>query len=267
MDVLGQAGAVAQRQLGLVVRQHRVGEGGGHGDQHPPEDAGQELAAVAADQGLDDGAVHGRHLEADEGADDQEEAVANEQARLLAPPAGHDDAEQAQQRAEEVAVELDPLLPVGVVGVAGGRRGGADPLGALGGFAGGRRLLLGDGVAHAVDQGDEQRDVDGARDAGAVAQVHGRELRDDAADGAAAHGGGAARGDRLRLCRRHCGRRRRRRRRRGHETGRSRLRGGGHGRSNAWNGRGSRGPRTGSSSRCSSSSSSSKALLVPSVPR
>lgn len=187
MDMVCEPRAVLQAQLGLVPRQHRVGKCGRHRNHHPPQDAHHELLPVALDQRLHDGAVHGRDLEGDQRAHDQEHAVADEQARLLATPAGHDDAEEAQQGAEELAVEFDLPFLLGLLGsvvvVDGGGGLGLGALAARGG------LLLGDGIAHAVDERDEQSEVDGARDAGSVGEVEGGEVGDDCADCAIALAG------------------------------------------------------------------------------
>jgi hypothetical protein len=81
------------------------------------------------------------------------------QPELLALPPRYTYPQQSNQRLEELAVQFD-FLTTGV------RRGGFQ-FGLKGGF------LRGDGVAHPVDQGDEESEVDGARDAGAVGQVKG----------------------------------------------------------------------------------------------
>ena len=108
--------------------------------------------------------------------------MADEQARLLAAPAGHDDADQAHEGAEELAVEGDLFARrIGPAGVAGLGDGGAARR-ALGGLAGRGGLLLGNGVVDAVDEGDEEGDPDGAGDARAVGDVELDELRDEAAD-------------------------------------------------------------------------------------
>lgn len=97
--------------------------------------------------------------------------MADDQAQLLALPAGYADPQQSQQVLEELAVELDLLAP-GCLALAARRlvRLGLAPL--RGGF------LLGDGIADAVDERNEEGEVDCARDARAVGQVERREVID-----------------------------------------------------------------------------------------
>ena len=165
----------------FVLTHHGIGKGRGDGDQHPPDYPHQELLSVTLDEGLHNGTVHLGDLQADEGAHDQEKAVTGQETGLGTAPAGDDDAQQLQQGAEELAVQLDLLLGggVGVGAVAGGGAGLA-----LGGLAGGSGLLLGDGIPDAVDEGDEEGKVDGAGDAGAVRDVELGQMRDGFLDGA-----------------------------------------------------------------------------------
>ena len=126
--------------------------------------------------------------------------MANEQPRLLATPAGHDDAQQADQRAEELAIQLDLLLLLSGLCPVGGC--GSDPFGALRGVARRGSLLLLDGMSYAVYEGEKEGDVDGARYPGSVLEIEGGELGNDSLDGVISH-----REHRLRLVRRHYTRR------------------------------------------------------------
>ena len=105
--------------------------------------------------------------------------MAHQQPRLLAPPPGHQDLQQPQQRPEELPVQLHllPLLGGAIAALLFGPadRDGAFPRGALRLLALGGGLLLGDGVADAVRERDEESYPDGAGDAGPVGKV---ELRD-----------------------------------------------------------------------------------------
>lgn len=44
-------------------------------------------------------------------------------------------------------------------------------------------FLLGDGGAYAIDEGEEEGEVDGSRDLGSMLEVEGGEFGDDAFDG------------------------------------------------------------------------------------
>ncbi|KAJ6441863.1 Hsp70 family chaperone [Purpureocillium lavendulum] len=138
---------------------HGVGKCRWYGDEHPPDDSREKLLAVALDEGLDDGAIHLSDPQADERAQHEEEAMADEHARLRAAPAWYDDTQQAQERAEEVPVQRNLLL--GRVGSVGGGDGAAAG-GALSGLSRRGGLLLRDGMAHAIDECDEEGDPDGA---------------------------------------------------------------------------------------------------------
>lgn len=175
---------------------HGVGKGCRHSNQHPPYNSHKKLFAVAFYQRLDNGTIHGGHLDRDQGPHNEEETVADQQPGLFAAPAGNDDAQQFQQAPKEFPVELDLFLLLGrVLGLVLAGRGSAT-FGALGGFAARGSLLLGDGIAHAVDQGDKQGQVDGAGDAGAVLQIQRGELGHDASDSALALARAGERGQR-----------------------------------------------------------------------
>lgn len=121
--------------------------------------------------------------------------MADQQPRLLAPPARYNNAQQPQQRPEELAVQLDlpPLLVLAFVRtllVSGCRRCRAGRRGASLRVPRRRGLLLRDGVSHAVDEGQEQREVHGARDPLPVGQVRLRQLQDYAPDRVLAERGG-----------------------------------------------------------------------------
>lgn len=88
--------------------------------------------------------------------------MADQQPHLLAPHAGDHNLQQSQQALEELPVQLN-LLPLPARETDGGSIGLS--------LSGGGGLLLGDGVADAVDQCDEEGEVDGARDLGSVLYV------------------------------------------------------------------------------------------------
>lgn len=98
--------------------------------------------------------------------------MANQQPHLLAPHPGNDDPQQPQQALEELSVQLD-LLPLPVRETGGGNIG----LSVSGG------LLLRDGVVDAVDQGDEEGEIDGARDFSAVLDVGRRSVGEELGQG------------------------------------------------------------------------------------
>lgn len=87
--------------------------------------------------------------------------MAKQQARLLGSPSRDDDGQEAQQGAEEVAVEGD-LVGAGRGDVGGVDGDGSTAGGALGDLTDRDSLLLRDGMADAVDKGDEQGEADGA---------------------------------------------------------------------------------------------------------
>lgn len=151
VNMVRQPCAILQAQLRLMPRQHRVGKCRRHRNQHPPHNPLQELFPIALDQRLDYSAVHGRYLERDERAHHQKEAMADEQPRLFATPAGDDDTKQAYERAEELSVELNLLLFLGVLVVTLAQRGGRFAFGAL---ALRGSLLLCNGIADAIDEGN-----------------------------------------------------------------------------------------------------------------
>jgi len=99
--------------------------------------------------------------------------MANDQPELLALPPRNTYLQQPNQALEELAVDLDLLALRRIVFAR--RRG-------FGGASCGGGFLLGDGVAHAVYQRDEEREVDGARDACAVGEVEGCQVVDDGFD-------------------------------------------------------------------------------------
>lgn len=161
---------------------HRIGKSSRNSNQHPPHNPHQKLLAVTLDECLDNGAIHRRDFNTDQCSDDQKEAMADQQARLGAPPARHRNLHEPQQAAKELAVELDLLfLGSHVLSLAATR--GAASLFALCSLAARRSLLFGNGIAYAVDEGDEEGEVDGARDSGAVGQVEICQLGHDGPDG------------------------------------------------------------------------------------
>jgi hypothetical protein len=202
VDVLRQTCAVRQRELVLVVGEHRVGKSGGYGDEHPVHDSRQELAAIAFNESLDNGTIHGGDLEADESAQDEEEAVADDEAGFPAGPAGDDDAQQAQQGTKKVAVQLDLLFGGAWLLIREGAGPRSGLLSAKASLADGGGLLVGNAGADAVREGNEEGDVDAAGDARAILQVHGRQLRDESFDVARLGSGAPGRG-RLGQRRRH----------------------------------------------------------------
>lgn len=167
---------------------HGVRESSWYSNQHPPDNSHEELLPVAFDQRLDNSTIHRSDLHRDQRPHDQEEAMTDQQSRLLAPPTGDNDAHQLQQAPEELPVELDPLLLLSEVLILllAFAAAGAATLGAFGSLTAGDGLLLGDSIAHSVDEGDEEGQVDGAGDAGAVLQVERGELGNDGTDGALA---------------------------------------------------------------------------------
>ena len=105
VDVAGQAGAEGDRDLGLQELDRGVGVAGQAADAAPLDDAPDEGAAVGGDEVAHDLAVEAGDDEGEVGAEDEEDAVAEQQGRLLAVPARHDDAEQAQELVQEGQVE------------------------------------------------------------------------------------------------------------------------------------------------------------------
>lgn len=90
--------------------------------------------------------------------------MADEKAQLLALPSWYTDPEEADQIAKELSIELDLLSTASCASFSFSIATGCSSL-LLGGF------LLVDSVAYAVQQGDEETNVDSARDACAVFEV------------------------------------------------------------------------------------------------
>ena len=106
-------------------------------------------------------------VETQEGSDHQKHAMTEEESHLGTPPAGDDDAQQAQDVLEEVPVELDPSPGRGRALEGGWWRWLGRSIG----------LLAIDGISETVRQHQQQRQTEGPRDLDAVAKVLGRQGR------------------------------------------------------------------------------------------
>jgi hypothetical protein len=105
--------------------------------------------------------------------------MANQQPELLASPPGDTDLEQPYQVLEELAIQLDFLAARGLALAGAGARFPEFRLSRGGGF------LLGDGIADAIYERDEEGQVHGAGYACPVLKVAFREVVDDGFDGLA----------------------------------------------------------------------------------
>lgn len=152
---------------------HGVCERRRHRDRHPPDQTPQEVPPFPSDQTADELAIQLSHIQANHGPQHQKDAMANQQPKLLALPPRYAYPQQPQQVLEELAIELD-LLPARSFAFALGRRRLA-----VGGGTLGRGLLFGNGIADAVDEGDEEGEVDGAGYARAVLEVQAGEVVHD----------------------------------------------------------------------------------------
>ena len=123
------------------------------------------------DQRLNNRTIHLRHLDTNQRPQHEEETMANQQPGLLALPTRNHNPNQSHQRPEELPVQRNPLLGLLAAGAILGVGDGALASFALLGLARRGGFLLRDGVAHAVDEGDEEGEPDGAGDARAVGQV------------------------------------------------------------------------------------------------
>lgn len=175
MQVIRKPAPILQRQFALMIRQHRIGEGSRHSDNHPPSYPLEELPALAPDKTADEFPIQLSNIQTNQRPNDQEEAVAYHESEFLALPSGYHDSQQSPQVPEELAVELDPLASC----CGGLGRGCAGALESRLGDADGGSFLFGDGIAEAVDESEEEGQVDGSGDLGAVGEVEGRQLGDD----------------------------------------------------------------------------------------
>jgi hypothetical protein len=155
VDVLGEASTVLEGKFALMVAEHGIGECGRNGNNHPPYQATNEVLALASDESRNKSSIQFGDIQRDERSQDEEHAVADEKAQLLALPTGYTDSQQADEVAKELSVQLDLLPATSCASFSFSMSTGCSSL-LLGGF------LLVDGVAYAVQQGDEETDVDGA---------------------------------------------------------------------------------------------------------
>ena len=97
--------------------------------------------------------------------------MAKHEPQLPALPPRHHNPQQPQQIAEELSVQLNPLLRSGTCFCLATN----NPCGFLArGFLVQRgSFLLGDGAVEAAEEGDEEGQVDCPRDSGAVLEVEG----------------------------------------------------------------------------------------------
>lgn len=160
---------------------HGICKGRGNGYCHPPHETRQEVLTLATDQVADQPAVEFSDIQTEHCPQHEEDAVADEQPKLLAAPAGYHDLQKAKQVSQKLAIQLDPLpgrARAFVTESAGPWPGPQLFLSLRGG------LLLCDGIANAVGEREEEGEVDSARDAGAVSNIQARQVRDDLSDGA-----------------------------------------------------------------------------------
>lgn len=80
MDVLGEASAVLEGKLALVIAEHGVGKRRGDGDNHPPDQTSNKVLAFTANKGRHQAAIELGDVQGDQGPQDQEYAVADEKA-------------------------------------------------------------------------------------------------------------------------------------------------------------------------------------------
>lgn len=193
MDVVGESRPVLQRQFALVIGElcvsgfarrrwdcggtyHRIGEGRRDSHRHPPNQPLQELTSFASDQAADQPAIKLGHVQTDHSPQHQKDAVTDDQSELLASPSWDADLEQTQEVLEELAIQLNLLSASGFTLT------GPCPSLALC-FAPDRScFLLGDGVADAVYEGDEEREVDGPRYARTILEVQRGKVIDEGLD-------------------------------------------------------------------------------------
>jgi hypothetical protein len=152
---------------------HGIRKGSGHSNNHPPGQAFEELPSLAPYEIAHQPSVQLGDVEADQRPQHEEDAVPDQQPQLLALPARYANLQQPQQVLEELAVQLH-LLPARRLA----RRGPRARPPAHFGLPQRRGLLLGYGIADACDQGDEEGEVEGARDACAVLEVQRSEVID-----------------------------------------------------------------------------------------
>ena len=103
--------------------------------------------------------------------------MTNQQSQLFALPPRYNDPQQLQQVLEELAIQLDAFLGLGSW-LCGARRGSLPQLC----LSLGRSFLFSDGIVDAVYESDEEGEVDGAGDAGSVAEVGVCEFGDEGSE-------------------------------------------------------------------------------------
>lgn len=182
MDVVRQSCAVLEGELGLMIGElqesladistmqrltyHRICEGRGNRNRHPPDDPNQEILPFSPNQARNQCTIHSRNFQADQRPHDQEDTMADQQPQLFALPSRYANPQQPEEVLEEHPVQFD-LLPL--CSIAFSQRG-RSPFSCCS-LPYGRSFLFSDGISHAIEEREEQRQVDCSRDLGSVLEI------------------------------------------------------------------------------------------------